>query len=576
MMEPGGHDNKLKVPVFPNGFSYFHFLDSHYEVPSIRRAISTIEARWAAVRSSSKDDPVFLLASSWRSGSTLLQRMLSGDRLVWGEPYSDTSLVPELAATIASISKEWPSDDVIVQDSLGGFNKVFSSPSIDQVLNSHLTFFESLFASQAKSSGRKFWGIKEVRWSAEIAFYLRWLFPKARFLFLVRNPYDAFRSYVAYAAQAGDWFVQYPNLVLSAQEFGRHWCVLTKSFLEHYQELGGIFVDYDSLRIRSVVPLIEKYLQTKLDLTQFELKPLGSGPPANDFIEDEDLRILRSEVEPLASEFGFFYGSSSQNTFPHGHRQLAKQNSTPLGDGPIDTKNPIVRQAINPADVFGKCAVLVPCNSSILHQCEKTLRKLQEEGFEVRRLFGVQSIDIARNVLATNALADGFEHLLWIDSDTEFTVESVKMLLSHDLPILTGLVAKKGERAFACNFPPCLTEVQVGVNGGLYKINQVGAAFIRVDRCVYEEMKQFYKMKVVRTHDGLEFYPFYMPSVVPWRHSHWYMGEDFSFIHRARSIGFKVYADTRIRLGHLGIYPYSWEDVGSPIQRSSSYRLQLD
>ena len=43
--------------------------------------------------------PVFALASIWRSGSTLLQRLLCSDPdiLLWGEPYGDAGFLPGLA-----------------------------------------------------------------------------------------------------------------------------------------------------------------------------------------------------------------------------------------------------------------------------------------------------------------------------------------------------------------------------------------------------------------------------------------------------------------------------------------------
>ena len=41
-----------------------------------------------------------------------------------------------------------------------------------------------------------------------------------------------------------------------------------------------------------------------------------------------------------------------------------------------------------------------------------------------------------RNRLATEALADGFEELMWIDADIAFDPRSVDRLRSHNLPIV--------------------------------------------------------------------------------------------------------------------------------------------
>jgi hypothetical protein len=63
--------------------------------------------------------------------------------------------------------------------------------------------------------------------------------------------------------------------------------------------------------------------------------------------------------------------------------------------------------------------------------------------------------------------------------------------------------------------------------------------------------------------------------VIPCGGSHVYLGEDYAFCERARRCGFKIFADTTIRLQHIGIYGYSWEDVGGALPRYSSDQLRL-
>ena len=56
----------------------------------------------------------------------------------------------------------------------------------------------------------------------------------------------------------------------------------------------------------------------------------------------------------------------------------------------------------------------------------------------------------------------------------------------------------------------------------------------------------------------------------------WYLGEDFAFSERAIQAGFKVHADTRIRLRHIGRYAYQWEDAGGEIQRHPRYKFLVN
>jgi hypothetical protein len=44
-------------------------------------------------------------------------------------------------------------------------------------------------------------------------------------------------------------------------------------------------------------------------------------------------------------------------------------------------------------------------------------------------------------------------------------------------------------------------------------------------------------------------------------------------LERARQAGFKIYADTRIRLMHYGNYGYSWEDAGMELQRYRTFHF---
>jgi hypothetical protein len=54
-----------------------------------------------------------------------------------------------------------------------------------------------------------------------------------------------------------------------------------------------------------------------------------------------------------------------------------------------------------------------------------------------------------------------------------------------------------------------------------------------------------------------------------------YLAEDFAFCHRARSCGFKIMADTRIRLWHVGRYRFGWEDAGGDPKRYGDYRYRI-
>ncbi len=54
------------------------------------------------------------------------------------------------------------------------------------------------------------------------------------------------------------------------------------------------------------------------------------------------------------------------------------------------------------------------------------------------------------------------------------------------------------------------------------------------------------------------------------------MAEDYAFCHRARQCGYRIYADTSIRLWHIGTYRYGWEDAGIEQKRFGEFTLNFD
>lgn len=124
-----------------------------------------------------------------------------------------------------------------------------------------------------------------------------------------------------------------------------------------------------------------------------------------------------------------------------------------------------------------RCVILVPVAHRIEPDCETAIRQLEERGYPVRRVYGYAAVDQARNQIATNTLDEGFEELMWIDSDIVFDPNAVERLRSHQLPMCCGIYPKKGKRSFACDFLEQTQVVSFGQQGGLMQIDRVGLGF---------------------------------------------------------------------------------------------------
>jgi hypothetical protein len=219
------------------------------------------------------------------------------------------------------------------------------------------------------------------------------------------------------------------------------------------------------------------------------------------------------------------------------------------------------------------CVVLVPNTGVIDPECERSLVELEERGFEVRRQMRGM-IDVARSLMASEAVRDGFEHIMWIDSDMGFDPADVAKLISHNLPVCAGIGVKKGARALACNLLPETDQVVFGAGGGVIEIALAGTGFLLVHRDVFLALEK--TLPLCNEKFGEPYYPYYMPMVGEDDGSPWYLGEDFAFSTRAREAGFAIYADTSVRLYHFGRYGYSWEDAGSDVQRYGTYYFNVE
>ena len=222
-----------------------------------------------------------------------------------------------------------------------------------------------------------------------------------------------------------------------------------------------------------------------------------------------------------------------------------------------------------------RCVVLVPIGGYIEPDCARGLAELERRGYTVRSVEGYAAIDQGRSQMATDALLDDFDGLMWIDSDIGFDADSVDLLREHDLPVVCGIYPKKGVRALACHVLPDTERILFGKGGGLTEIKYAATGFLFTQRTVYETMAEHEQLPVCNKQFGRVTVPYFLPMITEDGENHWYLGEDYAFCERARRSGFRIMADSRIRLVHVGRRGYSWEDAGSDFPRYATYNFGL-
>ena len=214
-------------------------------------------------------------------------------------------------------------------------------------------------------------------------------------------------------------------------------------------------------------------------------------------------------------------------------------------------------------------------HGSPIPECEERLRELERRGYIIWRAHGSSSDDSMRSQLASDALAKGFDELMWIGGEIVFDPNDIDRLREHNLPIVGGLVAKTGGRQYAAAFLPGTEAITFGKQGGLIEIQYCGFGFLHTRRIVFETIAKQLKLPVCNTRFGKPLVPYFQPLIIPdGADASWYLEGDFAFCERARQCGFKTVADTRLRVSHVGSYSYSWEEAGGdPSKKTDFTRL---
>jgi hypothetical protein len=285
-------------------------LDGHY---GLKTGMRDLVRRCPAPAAGDEDSPIFLFSAGWRSGSTLLQRLIiSGtDTLIWGEPYDECGMIQRLAEGLKAFRSDWPPADYFYDGRPPGelteqwIANLF--PALEDLRAAHRAFLDRLFAAPARRAGATRWGIKEVRLTADHAAYLRWLYPQAKFLLLYRNPLNAYRSYCRYGR---NWYDTFPDRpVFTPLAFGTHWRTLLEGYLADADALGALLVRYEDLtKNPATLDHIEAYLGAAIDRALIGSK-IGSSERGGKFAEVSRLErwLLRRAVEPLASRLDYHW-----------------------------------------------------------------------------------------------------------------------------------------------------------------------------------------------------------------------------------------------------------------------------
>ena len=104
-------------------------------------------------------------------------------------------------------------------------------------------------------------------------------------------------------------------------------------------------------------------------------------------------------------------------------------------------------------------------------------------------------------------------------------------------------------------------EITFGKGSKPVEVEAVATGFMAIHRRVFEQLAKDLPL----CHPGtINFYPFFQPFPALKKGKWVYLGEDWAMCERARKVGFKVFLEPSIFLGHEGNYIYDFRDADLP------------
>ena len=187
-----------------------------------------------------------------------------------------------------------------------------------------------------------------------------------------------------------------------------------------------------------------------------------------------------------------------------------------------------------------KILIAVPTFETILPETFKSIYALNTKGHDVDFDF-VKGYDCARarNEIAKRAMEGNYDYVLMVDSDIIIPENTIECLLQSPVDIVYGFCPRKNttekkstvykigkpnfEDCYLFDNLPALTRVEV---------KGAGAACAMIKTDIFRKLK----------------YPWFKYVSYP---NNTYLSEDLYFCAEAGKAGYVMWADTRVRCGHL-------------------------
>ena len=260
---------------------------------------------------SNSEAPIFIFAASWRTGSTLLQRVLnaSGCVFIYGEPGFISNLRFLYNQNKDYLEKVSWNRERNSLDKQGQWIPIFNPP-VDNLTHATRCYFETLY--NLKSIGiedNRRWGFKEVRDNTyEDSKFLKEIYPNAKFLYLIRNPFDMYISLKGQEAIFNNFKDDKPFYPVEV------WNRNVSFFLDQnkLKEVNGMVVNYEQMinpsKSENVLKSLAEYLGISYckDMLN-ELTMKAGGTQTKNPLSDKEIEHINKIIEKNNEQLAYSY-----------------------------------------------------------------------------------------------------------------------------------------------------------------------------------------------------------------------------------------------------------------------------
>lgn len=186
-------------------------------------------------------------------------------------------------------------------------------------------------------------------------------------------------------------------------------------------------------------------------------------------------------------------------------------------------------------------------------------QQLPQHGVDlsIGSICGCSVVSRARNLLVRDFLDTDSTDLMFIDADINFEPDSVLRLMAWATDPKKGIVGgvprtRKTDKVYIAQLDQ--DEEGVTMNRmGLVRAKRIATAFMLVRREVFERLVNENPQWNYHDHNTDKLLNAVFDFLVT---EEGYMGEDYLFCDRARAIGYEIWVDPTIKLGHMGVQEY--------------------